>query len=70
MAKMPAGPIVMGAIAMRKPRYTREGRMLLDRGKRILYLERQLDATGSCPITPRQADLLAERIVRLLNGGK
>jgi hypothetical protein len=54
----------------RKARYTREGRMLLDRGKRILFLERELDATGNCPITAHQADLLAERIVQLLNGGK
>jgi hypothetical protein len=55
---------------MRKPRYTRAGRMLYDRGKPILLLERELDASGNCPISPRQADLLAERIVRLLNGGK
>lgn len=55
---------------MAKPRYTRAGRMLYDHGKPILLLERELDATGNCPITPHQADLLAERIVRLLNGGK
>lgn len=55
---------------MRKPKYTREGRVIHVRGKRALYLERLFDRTGNCPLSPHQADLLCERIVQLLNGGK
>lgn len=49
------------------PRYTREGRNILDRGKLIVSVHRELDANANCPITPRQCDLLVERMVQLLN---
>lgn len=54
----------------RKPRYTREGRHILDRGKPVVFVDREVDSDAISHITPHQCDLLVERIVRLLNGAK
>lgn len=54
---------------MRRARkeWTRQGRMLLFDGAPIAFLQREVDDNGNAPVSPHRVDLLAKRIVRLLN---
>lgn len=52
---------------MAKPRYTRAGRMLYDRGRPILLLERELD--GDC-LTPAGAVCILKECAQQMREGR
>jgi hypothetical protein len=54
-------------VAVRKPRYTRDIRLILDRGKPVIDVVRYVDERSNSNIGPHDCDRLTIHIVKLLN---